>query len=226
MSHRRNRSVRRPGTCVNRCERSDQSIRRWSVPDGRLLGVHDQHGGTIRSAIFTGNQRLIEGNADGKIRICTPDGLSELLRDEVIGEEIHCAAIAPVGLKWPLNADAELPLNEAMVQTASANELLLYGCKFGALRLLHIPTQQVLLEKHLDTDEIRSVAFSPDGQTSATAGIDKTVHLFHVATGKELLTFGNLPAAVDQIAFSPDSQYLAAALHDGTIRLWHAPRDR
>ena len=139
----------------------DQSIRRWSVPDGRLLSVYDQQGGTIRSAIFIGNQRLIEGNADGQIRICTPDGLSELLRDEVSGEEILCAAIAPVGLKWPLNADVELPLNEAMVQTASANELILYGCKFGALRLLHIPTQQVLLEKYLDTDEIRSVRFFP-----------------------------------------------------------------
>lgn len=200
----------------------DQSIRRWTVPEGRLMGVHDQHGGTIRAVSFLGNQQLVEGNAEGQIRICRPDGTCDLLRDELHAEEVYCISVAPAGLKWLLHGAPDVPLQERLIQTAGNNELLLYGCRHGALRLLHIPSRQVLLEKHLAAGEIRSVAFSPDGRIAAAAGDDNAVHLFHVATGDEVLTFANLPAAVNQICFSPDGRHLAAALHDGTIRLWDA----
>ena len=57
----------------------------------------------------------------------------------------------------------------------------------------------------------------------AVAGDDKAVHIWHTATGQEILTFADLPAEVNQVAYSPDGQMLAAALHDGTIRIWYAP---
>ena len=202
----------------------DQSIRRWSIPDGRLLSVHDQHKGTIRALTFIGNHKLIQGNAEGQITIHNRPGESEVLRNEFHSEEVHCLTVAPSGLRWWFDDNSVIPPQADLIQSAEENEVLLYGCKQGTVRLLHIPTQQLLLEKHLSANEIRSVAFSPDGRTFAAAGDDNAVHLFHVASGHEVLTFANLPAAVNQITFSPDGQHLAAALHNGTIRIWDAPR--
>ncbi len=201
----------------------DNVIRLWSVPDGVPQGIREGNGGTIRSVAFLGNDQLVDGNAEGQITVWEPDGSSHQLRDE--HEEVHCMALAPAGLKWPQDSVADLRLDRPLITSASAGELLLYGCKFGTVRLVHIPTGSTLLERSHSAMEIRSVAFTPDGRTFAVAGDDNAVHLWHVASGQELLTFADLPAAVNQIAFSPDGQVLAAALHDGTIRLWYAPAE-
>ena len=201
----------------------DNVIRLWSVPDGVPQGIREGNGGTIRSVAFLGNDQLVDGNAEGQITVWEPDGSSHQLRDE--HEEVHCMALAPAGLKWPQDSVADLRLDRPLITSASAGELLLYGCKFGTVRLVHIPTGSTLLERSHSAMEIRSVAFTPDGRTFAVAGDDNAVHLWHFASGQELLTFADLPAAVNQIAFSPDGQVLAAALHDGTIRLWYAPAE-
>ncbi len=69
-------------------------------------------------------------------------------------------------------------------------------------------------------DGVTGVAFSPDGQTLATASEDTTVKLWNLQ-GEELQTFEGHSDWVTSVAFSPDGQTLATASGDTTVKLWN-----
>jgi WD40 repeat protein len=69
-------------------------------------------------------------------------------------------------------------------------------------------------------DYVWGVAFSPDGTLLASAGDDKTVRLWEVATGTKVRTLTGHTAHIGGVAFSPDGTLLASAADDWTVRLW------
>jgi WD40 repeat protein/uncharacterized caspase-like protein len=68
--------------------------------------------------------------------------------------------------------------------------------------------------------EVTSIAFTPDGQTLASTGEDKTIKLWDAATGVELRTIPAHTDEVNAIAISPDGKTLASGSTDHTIKLW------
>ncbi|MGX4690710.1 nSTAND1 domain-containing NTPase [Streptomyces sp. JNUCC 63] len=67
---------------------------------------------------------------------------------------------------------------------------------------------------------VKSVVFSPDGHTLATAGGDGSVRLWDPATGRARATLTGHSDVVVSVAFSPDGHTLATAGGDGSVRLW------
>jgi hypothetical protein len=76
------------------------------------------------------------------------------------------------------------------------------------------------------TDWVYSVAFSPDGRTLASSGLDVIIELWDVASGSQLRTLTGHSSIVDSLAFGPDGRTLASGSRDKTIKLWDVASGR
>ncbi|NIQ02456.1 MAG: hypothetical protein GWM98_20475 [Nitrospinaceae bacterium] len=68
--------------------------------------------------------------------------------------------------------------------------------------------------------DVIAAAFSPDGRYALSGGVDHTLKLWEVVTGRELRTFKGHRGSVVTAAFSPDGRYALSGSWDRTLRLW------
>ena len=68
---------------------------------------------------------------------------------------------------------------------------------------------------------VTDVAFSPDGQSAATADEQGTARVWDVASRTSIALRGHV-AAVNSVSFSPNGQLVVTAGADGTARVWQA----
>ncbi|MDJ0771998.1 MAG: serine/threonine-protein kinase [Mastigocoleus sp. MO_167.B18] len=88
-----------------------------------------------------------------------------------------------------------------------------------------IPSEEIVLVKTLTGHDsrVKSMVISPDGETLISASTDKTIHIWHLPTGKLKNTIANRNSHVKSIAISPDGNTLVSAHDDNTIDIWYLP---
>lgn len=89
-------------------------------------------------------------------------------------------------------------------------------------------TMSAQLKKLEDPDKsrIRSISFSPDGSSLASAHDNKTVKVWDLAAASVRLTLKGHAKEVFAVAYSPDSATIASAGLDRSLRLWDSSAGR
>jgi len=71
-----------------------------------------------------------------------------------------------------------------------------------------------------------SLACSPDGKYIASGSFDKTVQVWEVATGRQVVIYRGHSDRICSVAWSPDGSYIASASYDRTVQIWEAATGR
>ena len=75
---------------------------------------------------------------------------------------------------------------------------------------------------HGHTGAVKAIAWSPDGQSLASAGYDTTLQMWDAASSIPRLTCRGHLDPVVSVAWSPDGQSLLSGSFDATARIWDA----
>lgn len=186
----------------------DQVVRVYHIEAGKPTFVSPPQTGRIEGVAFAPNGKLVGSvNNAGQLVVYCPGQAN------------------PVSLGTPVSNTGEV---YDVVFTPDSSGLLTAG-KDHRVRLTAGPgpdgqttntTAQTLREYVGHTDAVRSVDISRDGKLMVTGGVDRTVRIWEVSSGKLLRTYQGHQSEVVAVAISPDGRSVASGAEDGSIRLW------
>ncbi|HEV2373673.1 MAG TPA: NB-ARC domain-containing protein [Streptosporangiaceae bacterium] len=73
---------------------------------------------------------------------------------------------------------------------------------------------------------VTTVAIAPDGAWLAAGGLDGTVRIWDVTSGRQRATFNGNAGPVMAMAVGPDGRWLATAFSDGLVRVWDVAAEK
>jgi WD40 repeat protein len=177
-------------------------IRLWDVATGREKRNFPGHTRNVHTLLFS---------SDGKTLI-SADEVDIRAHDVATGREVRrinaggsrCVALSSDGTVL------------ASGGSETANKLV-----EARLILWDMATRRKLRQLQANKHSVHAVAFSPDGQTLASAEV-KIIHLWDVATGKEVRRIEKSGWSTSHLVFSPDGKTLASTApgYETVIRLW------
>ncbi|MFJ2649897.1 hypothetical protein ACIO1C_24645 [Streptomyces sp. NPDC087420] len=186
----------------------DGTVRVWDPARGRarVLGGHD--GDVLGLAVSQDGRRAASAGADGTVRIWDLTG-----------------GTAPMAV---LNDHKDGAWSVAL---SSDGQRVASIDGDATLRVWHLAEghRPAFVRPSADGTNLRSVAFSTDGQQVATGADEKThgtVRIRDARNGRTLHVLRGHRGLVWTVAFSPDGHHLASGADDGTVRIWDLTQDR
>ena len=92
--------------------------------------------------------------------------------------------------------------------------------QIGEVKAFNVENGQLIGDWVSTDDAVFAIALSPDGTKLASAGADRAIRVFEIATGKEVLAIEDHADWVMDVAWSPDGSKLASASRDKTAKVF------
>jgi WD40 repeat protein len=185
----------------------DNKVRIWDMPSGHERAVLNGHADVVRSLAFSpDSRRLISTGQDRLVMLWDAvAGVAIRSLGEPGSNPVLFGAFSPDGLTVAIGESSGSP-----------QDITLFNVETGAVR--------TRLTGHLAG--INALAFSPDGRTLASAGVDRSIRLWDLATGTEKTSRTDDVGWVKSLSFSPDGARLAFAGNDSLVRIWDLKTQR
>jgi WD40 repeat protein len=202
-------------------------------------------------AFATDNQLWLFATDRGDLlgRTSIPSGRITTIAFDPLGKWLAVAGgeAGKSGEVWLFRVENESRLSNLPQITLSGHKDAIYALAFspdgktlataGYDRLIHlwdispgqssdsvvITTPRLTLKDHSDT--VYGLSFHPDGALLASAGADRAVKVWDIASGKRLYTLSDPTDWVYCVAWSPDKKHLAAGGVDKSVRVWAADKE-
>ena len=104
------------------------------------------------------------------------------------------------------------------------NDQVAVGASNGVLALCDLEKGEVVKSVQAHGNWVLCVAYSPDGQTIATAGDDNRIKTWDLE-GNQLGTFSGHSKSITSITFSKDGKQIYSSSQDQTLRVWDVEKN-
>jgi hypothetical protein len=219
---------------------NDGAVRVWNAHTGELLKMLTGHSAWVGSVVISPDgSRAITAGGDNVIRVWDLKTYKEVMKLEGHTVAIRSLALTADGKTlisggsdktcraWNLTTGEEIRRygdgKESIESVAVTpdGKYVLAGTDSGAVTVFDAKTgaAQSKYDKH-DGTLVYTVLTTLDGKTAVSGARDKDVHVWDVATGKELRRLKGHGDQVYQVALGADDRYLVSASYDKTVRVW------
>jgi WD40 repeat protein/serine/threonine protein kinase len=215
----------------------DKTLRVWDLGTGRCLNTFQGHTNWVKSvAVSPDGRHIVSGSADHTLRVwriyfdraCAADlqvsllkGFAERKREKAEIEEAVCKAggfYEKGDYKRSFSILFEIWKANQFSDIEPIRDLYSSLLKKGKISGLHFAFQKRLLEGH--TNEVNSVAVSPDGRHIVSGSSDNILRVWELETGSGLNTLQGHRSWIFSVAVSPDGRHIVSGSYDKTLRVW------